>query len=205
LAACARLPIDGVAIPKVAAPEDLRRIAPAVDAAERRQGRRWTTVAILESVAGIANARQIAAAAVPGTVLAFGAEDFATEMGARRTPEGTEVLHARSEVVLAARLHGLVALDQVVVEVRDDARFAADAKTGRDLGYDGKMCLTPRQVELANDAFAPSAEEIALARRLIAAFEAASKGARGAIDFEGRMVDAPLVERARRLLAKAGG
>jgi len=205
LAACAGLALDGLAIPKVAAPDDLRRLAPALDAAAQRLRKRWMIVAILESVAGIANARAIAAAAPPGCALAFGAEDFATEMGARRTPEGFEVLHARSEVVLAARLHGLAALDQVVVEVRDDGRFAADAKAGRDLGYDGKMCLTPRQVEQANAAFAPSAEEVAQARRLLAAFETAGKGARGAIDFEGRMVDAPLVERARRLLAKAGG
>jgi citrate lyase subunit beta/citryl-CoA lyase len=141
--------------------------------------------------------RDIARAARRGDALAFGAEDFITEMGGRRTPDGREVLFARSEVVLAARLRELIALDQVVVEVRDDTRFEADARAARDLGYDGKLCLTPRQVEQANAVFSPTAEELDHARRLIAAFEDAKTGA---IDFEGRMVDEPMVKRARKLL-----
>lgn len=190
LAAVRLLAVDGVMIPKVAAPEDLRHFdAPGI------------RVALIESVRGVANARAIAEAARPGTVLAFGAEDFATDIGARRTPTGNEVLFARSQVVLAAKLCDLAAVDQVVVEVRDDARFEADARAGRDLGYDGKMCLTPRQAEQANAAFAPSAAEIDFARRLVAAFEAAERQALGAFDFEGRMVDEPLVKRARKILA----
>lgn len=190
LAAVQGLAIDGVMIPKVGVAEDL---IPA----------RGTLIALIETVAGVAHARAIAAAARPGTVLAFGAEDFATDIGARRTADGTEVLFARSKVLLAAKLHDLTALDQVVVEVRDDTRFAADARAGRDLGYDGKMCLTPRQVEQANAEFAPSASELDFARRLIAAFEDAERRALGAFDFEGRMVDEPLVKRARKILAAA--
>jgi citrate lyase subunit beta/citryl-CoA lyase len=190
LAAVRLLAVDGVMVPKVSTPDDLRRCdAPGV------------VVALIETVRGIAHARAIAAAARPGTVIAFGAEDFATDIGARRTAEGREVLFARSEVVLAAKLHDLAAIDQVVVEVRDDARFAADARAGRDLGYDGKMCLTPRQAEQANAEFAPSAGEIDFARRLIAAFEDAERRSLGAFDFEGRMVDEPLVKRARKILA----
>jgi citrate lyase subunit beta/citryl-CoA lyase len=190
LAAVQGLSIDGVMIPKVGAPGDLIAVP-------------GTLIALIETVKGVAHARAIAAAAQTGTVLAFGAEDFATDIGARRTPAGNEVLFARSEVVLAAKLHDLAALDQVVVEVRDDARFAVDARAGRDLGYDGKMCLTPRQVEQANAEFAPSAAEIDFARRLIAAFEDAERRALGAFDFEGRMVDEPLVKRARKILANA--
>ena len=188
LAAVRGLAVAGLMIPKVGAPEDL---IPHPGA----------TIALIETVRGVANARAIAEAARPGTVIAFGAEDFATDIGARRTPEGAEVLYARSHVLLAAKLCDLVALDQVVVEVRDDARFAGDARAARDLGYDGKMCLTPRQVEQANAAFAPSAAEIDFARRLIAAFEDAERRALGAFDFEGRMVDEPLVKRARKILA----
>jgi citrate lyase subunit beta/citryl-CoA lyase len=190
LAVCERIAIDGLMIPKVAAPRDIRAI-------------KWPkmVVALIESVAGVAHVRDIARAARKGDALAFGAEDFATDIGARRTADGREVLFARSEVLLAARMRELIALDQVVVEVRDDARFEADARAARDLGYDGKLCLTPRQVEQANAAFSPSAEELDHARRLIAAFENAGSGA---FDFEGKMVDEPLVERARRVLAKEG-
>jgi citrate lyase subunit beta/citryl-CoA lyase len=191
LAACERLAIDGIMIPKVAVPGDIRAV-------------KWPSmvVALIESVAGVAHVRDIARAARSGDVLAFGAEDFATDIGARRTPEGREVLYARSEILLAARLRGLIALDQVVIEVRDDARFEADARAARELGYDGKLCLTPRQVEQANAAFSPTPEELDQARRLIAAFESAQTGA---IDFEGKMVDEPLVKRARRLLAAKAG
>ena len=190
LAVVRPLSIDGMMIPKVGTANDLIAYA-------------GTLIALIETARGVANARTIAAAARPGTVLAFGAEDFATDIGARRTPAGDEVLYARSRVLLAAKLHELTVLDQVVVEVRDEARFAADASAGRDLGYDGKMCLTPRQVEQANAAFAPSAAEIDLARRLVAAFEDAERRALGAFDFEGRMVDEPLVKRARKILAAA--
>jgi citrate lyase subunit beta/citryl-CoA lyase len=194
VAACRALALDGIMIPKVSSAEDLRRIDGSI-APDR------SLVVLIETVAGVANARAIARAARPGSWLAFGAEDFVTDIGGRRTPDGLEVLHARSELLLAARLAGLGALDQVVVEVRDDARFEADAAAARALGYDGKLCLTPRQVELANATFSPSAEEVATAGRLVAAFEEAERRAQGAIDFEGRMVDAPLVARARRILA----
>ena len=190
LAAVRSLAIDGLMIPKVSAPDDLRRI-----------DRAGMLVALIETVQGVANARAIAEAARQGTALAFGAEDFATDIGGRRTPGGNEVLYARSQVLLAAKLRDLPALDQVVVEIRDDARFDADARAGRDLGYDGKMCLTPKQVAQANTAFAPSADELEFARRLIAAFEDAERRSLGAFDFEGRMVDEPLVKRARRILA----
>ena len=105
--------------------------------------------------------------------LAFGAEDFITDLGGRRTPEGLEVLYARSRVVLAARAAGFQALDLVFVNIRDDEGFRRDAQMGRQLGYSGKMCIVPRQVEVANVVFSPSAEEIEIARRLLEAYESA--------------------------------
>ena len=101
--------------------------------------------------------------------LAFGAEDFISDIGGRRTPEGREVLYARSRVVLAAKAAGLAALDQVVIDIRDDERFRRDAVEGRSLGYTGKMCLLPRQVALANEIFTPDRDEIDWSRRLVAA------------------------------------
>lgn len=134
------------------------------------------------------------------TGLAFGAEDYITDMGGRRTPESLEVIYARSRVILAARLAGLQALDQVFTVIRDDDAFRRDAEVGRQLGYGGKMCITPRQVEIANEVFSPSAEEVDRSRRLIQAYEAAQSEGRGTIEFEGSMVDEPLLKRARAVL-----
>jgi citrate lyase subunit beta/citryl-CoA lyase len=136
--------------------------------------------------------------------LAFGAEDFITDIGGRRTRDGLEVLYARSRVVLAARLGGLQALDQVFTGIRDDEAFRRDADFGQQLGFDGKMCITPRQVEIANEVFSPSAEEVDRSRRLIHAYEEAQSAGQGVIEFEGSMVDEPLLKRAQAVLQLVG-
>jgi citrate lyase subunit beta/citryl-CoA lyase len=105
--------------------------------------------------------------------------------------------------VLAARAAGIQALDQAVVEIRDDQRFNDCGGQGRDLGYNGKICLLPRQVELANELFAPGAEDIERSRRLIAAYASAVSQGQGAIEFEGQMVDGPLLKRAQSVVALA--
>jgi citrate lyase subunit beta/citryl-CoA lyase len=96
------------------------------------------------------------------------------------------------------------AIDQVVTTFGDDEHFLADAAQGRALGYGGKLCIHPAQVPLANRAFSPSPEEIDHARRLLAAYEAATARGVAAIDFEGQMVDEPLARHARAILAAAG-
>lgn len=184
--------VDGVVAPKVGAAADVASVRSAL-------GVRSVVVGI-ETIAGVFEAQSIAAA--PGvSALYFGAEDLAAQLGARRTEKGDEVLYARAKCVLAARAAGVPAIDQAVVEVRDEARFSADATTGRDFGYTGKICLLPRQVELANAIFSPSAEEIARAERLIAAFDDGVACGEGVIEFEGMMVDEPVVRHARSLLA----
>ena len=159
-------------------------------------------VAGLETAAGVARAQDVLA---PDRVVAgyFGAEDFIADMGGVRTPEGTEVLYARSQVALAARLTGTLAIDQVVTDLRDEARFRADAAVGRSLGYRGKLCIHPAQVSWAHEAFSPSADELDRARRLLAAYEEANAAGSAAIAFEGQMVDEPLARQAQALLDAA--
>lgn len=160
-------------------------------------------IAGIESIAGVINVHAIAAS--PSVVAVFfGAEDFATEMGARRTREGLEVLYARSQVVLAAKAARVKVLDQVVLDFRDDALFRQDAAFARNLGYDGKMCIHPRQVDLANEAFTPTPAEVEYAARLIAAYEASQARGEATMAFEGRMVDGPLYKTALATLAAAG-
>jgi citrate lyase subunit beta/citryl-CoA lyase len=197
--------IDGLVVPKLDAPSDLQRFGAALSAAGRAPGRRpLVLVGLLETMAGVIDAGAIAAADPHLCALGFGGEDFIREVGGRRTPEGREVLYARSRVVLAARAAGLLALDQVVVEIRDAAQFRRDGVEGRNLGYTGKMCLLPRQVALANEIFTPTPEEIAWSRRLVEAYDVALAAGRGVIEFEGRMVDPPLLKRAQGVLDLAG-
>lgn len=189
VAAVAGTRADGVVLPKFERADQLAKL----------QGRGWSIIGGLETALGVADARPLlAAGAVMGLVGAyFGAEDFIADMGGRRTAGGSEVLYARSQVALAARLAGVSALDQVVTAVRDDAAFRADAEQARALGYPGKLCIHPSQVALAHEIFTPSGTEIAHARRVL---EASEQGV-GLLD--GEMVDDVHVRMAHATLARA--
>jgi citrate lyase subunit beta/citryl-CoA lyase len=200
LAAALDLAIDGIMMPKLESVSDLDEFASAIG----RSGRGVQLIGVIETARGVMNAEMLAAHHSPLTGLAFGAEDFITDLGGLRTPEGLEVLYARSRIVLVARAAGLQALDQVFVSLRDDDAFRRDAEMGRRLGFSGKMCITPRQVEAANLVFSPSAEDIERARRLLEAYESAKGGGRGVFEFEGAMVDEPILKRARGILELAG-
>ena len=158
-------------------------------------------VAGIETVAGVEAAPGLCHA--PVTAAYFGAEDLVADLGGRRTEAGLEVLYARTRVAFAARLGGVRAIDQVVIDFEDDVRFRREADEARSLGYAGKLCIHPRQVALANDVFTPSGEEVEMNRRLVEAFERAEREGRGVIDFEGRMVDQPVYQRAIAVLRAA--
>nr|WP_246623345.1 CoA ester lyase [Sphingomonas colocasiae] len=191
-AAAADCGCDGIILAKAESGEEVERAATLT-------GR--PVLAGIESVAGLFAASEIAHAAQLGVF--FGAEDYVVDLGGRRTAQGLEVLYARSQVALAARRARVPALDLVTIDMRDDARCDADAEAGRDLGYTGKMCITPRQVERANAAYRPAPEAVEQAARLIAAYEAAKARGLGAIAFEGRMVDEPLLRQARAIAGAA--
>ena len=152
---------------------------------------------------GVVDAVQICSADARMTSVYFGAEDFAADIGARRTKSGEEVLLARSQVVLAAKVSRILPIDQAVVDIRDDVQCKQDAEKGRDLGYIGKICVLPRQVQICNSVFAPQAEEIEAAKELIAAYTEAVQNGHGTIDFRGKMIDGPLIKRAQATLTMA--
>jgi citrate lyase subunit beta / citryl-CoA lyase len=194
LAAAVDMGVNGVMMPKLETTAELRQFAAAG----------IPIIGVIETARGVVNVETLAAAKSSHlSALAFGAEDFITDVRGRRTPEGLEVLYARSRVLLAARAAGLQALDLVYVNIRDDEGFKRDAHMGRQLGYSGKMCIVPRQVELANAVFSPSADEIENARRLLAAYDSAQASGRGVFEFNGAMVDEPILKRAREILELA--
>jgi citrate lyase subunit beta / citryl-CoA lyase len=149
-------------------------------------------VAGLETAAGVAGCRGLLARDVDAAY--FGAEDYIADLGGRRTAAGLEVLHARSEVMLACRLAGIGAIDQAVVAIGDDEQYLADAEAGRAIGYTGKICVHPRQVELAHRVFTPSAVEVAHAREVLAVAEA------GVGTVDGQMVDDVHIRLAQHVL-----
>lgn len=197
--------IDGLIIPKLESRDQLFPVDHAITRAEADlPGRRRIEImAGIESMRGVIDAVSLCEAHPRITSAFFGAEDFAADIGGRRTKTGDEVLYARSQVVLAAKAARIIAIDQAVVEIRDDEQFRRDAEKGRDLGYQGKICVVPKQVELSNAVYAPTEAEIAYARELIAVYEDATRRGRGTIDFKGQMIDGPLLKRAEAVIAMA--
>ncbi len=188
--------VDGVVLPK--ADRDAVELRGRLSA-----GRPLKVLAGVETANGIDSVELLARSGAVDA-LYFGAEDYITELGGRRTRRGDEVLYARSRVVMAARLGGLLAVDQVVDAYLDDQYFLDDAEAARDLGYDGKTCLHPRQVGLAHRVFTPSTAELEWAERVARAAREASMTGQAALNVDGRLCGAPMITRAERLLAAAG-
>jgi len=187
--------IEGVVLPKAESSADIERVAALAPAG--------CVIPLLETARGIIGAVAIASAPATIPALLFGAEDFTAELGIPRTLDGEELLLARSQVVLAAAAIGADAIDAVFVDLAAPERLRQDAMRARALGFRGKMAIHPDQVATINGVFSPSADEIARARRLIDAADAARRQGEGAFRFEDRMVDAPVIARARRVLALA--
>ncbi|WP_428248159.1 HpcH/HpaI aldolase/citrate lyase family protein [Ferrovibrio sp.] len=197
--------IDGLVLPKLEERDQIFPISHAIARVESQDKakRRIEIMAGIESMRGVIDAVALCAAHERITSAFFGAEDFAADIGARRTKGGDEVLYARSQVVLAAKAARAIAIDQAVVDIRDDEQCRLDAEKGRNLGYGGKICLLPRQVEICNEVYAPTAAEVSHARDLLAAYEEATKRGIGTIDFRGQMVDGPILKRSEAILAMA--
>lgn len=193
MALVARVKPEAVVIPKAEDPRKVRAVA-------ARLPRGAVLHLVLESGMGILNARDLARASPKVELLAFGAEDLAADIGARRTPSNLEVLYARSHVALVAGTHRLASMDQVFVNYRDLERLRRETEEARNLGYRGKLCIHPDQVPVVHAVFTPSSEEVEKARRIV---DASEKAGGGATALDGRMIDRPLVEQARYVLEVA--
>jgi citrate lyase subunit beta/citryl-CoA lyase len=159
--------------------------------------------AMMETPRGILNAREIAAASPRLAGLCVGTADLAKELHCAHPADRAPMLMALQTVVLAARAFGLYVLDGVHVDLDDAPGFDAACRQGRALGFDGKTLIHPKQVEVANAVFAPGADELDRARRIVAAHEAAAARGQGVTLLDGRLVEVLHVAEARRLLAYA--
>jgi citrate lyase subunit beta/citryl-CoA lyase len=192
------LSVDSVMLPKAAMADDVATLGRLLDEHDAD----LPVLALVESAQGVLNAPEIAAA--DGTdALVFGAEDLSADIGATRTDEGTEILYARERVVVAAGAADVDAIDTVYTDIEDTAGLSEETEFAVQLGYDGKMAIHPGQVDPINDAFAPSADEVEWAERVLAAKREADEDGRGVFRVDGEMVDAPLVAQAERIVARA--
>lgn len=189
---------DGVVLPKVNGPDDVAALRSLLS----DLGVDLPVLALVETAAGVLHAESIAAAEGVDA-LVFGGEDLAADVGATRTDEGTEILHARQQVLLAAAAAGVDAVDTLFTDVRDASGLREDASFARDLGFDGKLAVHPDQVTVINEAFTPDPERVAWAERVVEATAEAEDDDRGVVEVDGEMIDAPLRRQAERVLELA--
>lgn len=153
---------------------------------------------IIESALGVMNAFEIAMAAKNIVAVAIGLEDYTADLGVTRTPEGTESLFARSMVVNACKAAGIQPIDSVFSDVGDMDGLKQNVLQSKALGFEGMGCIHPRQINVIHENFAPDAQEIDKAKRIIMAFEEATKKGLGVVSLGTKMIDAPVVKRAQR-------
>ena len=198
---------DALVIPKVESDNDTHRVVQLLGPAEREAGRAEGSVrllALIETPRGVLNASTIAGASPRLEAVAMGHVDLSRTLGIKEAGamHGT-ILHARCQLVLAAKAAGQDAIDTVFMDLDDADGFIAEARQGLQLGFGGKLLVDERQVALVHDVYRPSEAEIAYARRLVAAYEAAVAEGKGLFPFEGRIIDLPVVEAERTVLERA--
>jgi citrate lyase subunit beta / citryl-CoA lyase len=201
LAAAAGCGADAVLLPKVEGAGVVRAAEAALEAAGAPGS--LALWAMIETPRGVLRVDEIAGASPRLACLVAGTSDLVKDLRARHTPGRAEVLASLSLLVLAARAHGLAALDGVHLDLSDDEGLERSCVQGRDLGFDGKTLIHPSTVAAANRAFAPASEELAAARRVIEAHAAAEAAGRGVVVVDGRLVEALHVAEAHRVVALA--
>lgn len=196
LAAAINARPDAILVPKVSSAHDVR----AYGAAEAGGVPLW---AMVETCASLFALSEIAGAGAGLAALVIGTNDLAKEMRCRLTVERAALAGPLSLAVAAARAHGLVILDGVFNGIDDDQSLARQCEQGAEFGFDGKTLIHPRQIEAANRAFTPAADEVEWSRTIVAAFDSPENAAKGVIRVEGRMVERLHLAEARRLIAVA--
>lgn len=197
---------DVIRLPKTEKPEDVEEADRLITKIEEEVGFEVGTIkmmAAVESALGVLNAYKIATASKRLVGIAIGAEDFVTDLKTTRSIDGIELLTARSLVLFAARAAGIAALDTVFSDVNDEEGFIKEVTLIKQLGFDGKSIINPRQIAPINKIFTPTKEEIEKSLRVLAAIREAEAKGSGVISLNGKMIDKPIVERARRVIELA--
>lgn len=204
LAALVMPELSGISLGKVESVWDLRqadRMLSAYEEAAGVEAGQVKLIAWVESAKAVMAAQQLANASPRVIGLAFGAEDYTNDMGIQRTDEGGEVYLPRATVPIASRAGGVAALDSPYVRFQDPEGLEKDAGRARQMGYTGKFAIHPSQLDIINKTFSPMPEDVDYARQVLEVWDKAESEGRGSIALDGRMIDVPVVKRARNLLA----
>ena len=185
--------VDVIRMPKTETADEVRELEAEIIKVETA----------IESALGVVNAYEIATASKRMMGIALGAEDYSANLKTQRTPEGSELLLARETIVVAARAAGISCFDTVYSNLDDMDTFRKEVELIKNLGFDGKSIINPRQIEVVNSVFAPTQKAIDKALRIIAAIKEAQAKGSGVIAVNGKMVDRPVVIRAERTIALA--
>lgn len=195
---------DGLLLPKVESAGAVEMVAQAFGW-DADPGAVPSLLVMIESPRALLRAADIATADAPVSALLLGAEDLTASLAVERTIDGEELVFARGQIAMAAAAVRADAIDAVFTNLNDADGLRRDCVRARGFGFRGKMAIHPKQIEVINEVFTPSAADVDRATRLIGAYEAARSGGEGVTTLDGRMVELPVVERARRLLAIAAG
>ncbi len=203
LEAMVRAHVDVVRLPKTENAEDVVFCDEQITRIEKKVGMKvgsTSMMAAIESPGGVLNAPAIAKASKRLIGIALGAEDYVTNMHTTRSPEGIELLFARSMILQAARAVGIAALDTVYSDVNNEEGFRQEVTLIKQLGFDGKSIINPRQIAPVVEIFTPTQKEIDKALAVMDAIEEAHRNGSGVISMKGKMIDRPFVLRAQRTL-----
>lgn len=196
----------GIVIPKLESGEQVRWVSAKLADAEKRTGQpdgSMILIAVVETARGIINLSQITQSDPRLQALIFGAEDFASDIGATRTPEAWEVFYARSALVTHCAAANLQAIDQVYIDFNNTEGLVQDARQGANMGFSGKQIIHPKQVQPVQEVFTPSDETVSYALRIMDAYKSSLEAGKGAFALDGKMIDAPIIKSAQRILEKA--
>jgi len=197
---------DGIRLPKADTPEIVERLDTLLTEFEEElelEIGRFGILPSIESARGVINVTEIARTSKRIMALAFGAEDYTASMEIERTKGGEELFNARTQVLWAAKAAGIQALDSIFADVNDMEGLRRETQLIKTLGYTGKCLVNPRQIDVVHEVFAPKQEEIDYALQVIDAIKRARLMGTGVISLGGKMVDAPVVKRAARVLRTA--
>lgn len=197
---------DLIRLPMCQGPDEIRQIDEFISEAEQKNNFPAGSIkmmAAVETPKGLRLAYEIASASPRMVALAIGAEDFIANLKTTRSKLGRELLAARGQLVLAAREAGIQCIDTVFSDINDEEGFKNELELIKEMGFDGKSVVNPRQVSVVHDFFAPTAKEIDHAQRVLAAYQEALEKKSGVISLNGKMIDLPIVARAERTLAYA--
>lgn len=197
---------DVVRLPKTDDANDVLAMESAIKEIELSCGREVGStklLAAIESAQGVNNAVEIAHSSKRLIGIALGAEDYVRDLKTNRSPDGIELLFARCSILQAARSAGLMAFDTVYSDANNEAGFLKEAEQIKQLGFDGKSLINPRQIDLIHNVFAPTQDEVDYALAVIHAAEEAKEKGLGVVSLKGKMVDNPIIERARWTLQRA--